>query len=319
MVASSRVSWHQRHADERTRGQRIADRTAQVLGSWPFIIAQTVIVGLWVLTNVTAWVQHWDPYPFILLNLMFSVQAAYAAPVIMMSQNWQAQRGRYQAQADYDTNVRAEREIEELQVQLRRITSLVVRLALGISLLALTGCTSPEGPEVSADETATTAAQVLEFGPVYMLGETGDPVVAKTLESVATTGAPVVSAEIRGYLVDWVHQDGDTTSIRELAVMKDGTLYTLSPYMRPAAGLEMQAPERLGPEPAPESASREAAVTAADTIVRQMYPDMSGDPVVYNYLIRIHLADDTSVDVWVDPDVGNGRLFYDIGLAQVHP
>lgn len=203
---------------------------------------------------------------------------------------------------------------------MRRITSLTVRLVLGVSILALTGCAIPESPEVSAAETATAAvAPVLEFGPVYALGEVDDPVVAKTLESIATTGAPAVSAEIRGYLVDWVHQDGDTTSIRELAVMKDGTLHTLSPYMRPAAAFGSRAPERLGPEPAPEAAAREAAVTAADTAARQMYSEMSGDPVVYNYLIRIHRADDTAVDVWVDPDVGNGRFSYDIGLAQVYP
>ena len=94
---------------------------------------ETVVVGVWVVINVTAWVRHWDPYPFILLNLMFSVQAAYAAPVIMMSQNRQAQRDRYQAQADYDTNVRAEREIEELQVQLRRIEETLGRIESAVS------------------------------------------------------------------------------------------------------------------------------------------------------------------------------------------
>jgi uncharacterized membrane protein len=121
MATRDRTTWHQRHIDERTFGQRVADRTAQVLGSWPFIIGQTVVVGCWVVLNVVAWSRHWDPYPFILLNLMFSVQAAYAAPVIMMSQNRQAERDRYQAQADYETNVRAEQEIEEIQTRLKRI------------------------------------------------------------------------------------------------------------------------------------------------------------------------------------------------------
>ncbi len=115
------ATWHQQHSDQRTLGERVADSTARVLGSWSFIIGQTILVVLWVILNVVAWARHWDPYPFILLNLMFSVQAAYAAPVLMMSQNRQAQRDRFQAQADFDTNVQAEREIEDMQEQLNRI------------------------------------------------------------------------------------------------------------------------------------------------------------------------------------------------------
>ncbi len=75
-----------------TFGQRAADSIANGMGSWTFIIAQTVIVGGWILLNFLAFVQHWDPYPFILLNLLFSTQAAYAAPIIMMSQNRAAQK-----------------------------------------------------------------------------------------------------------------------------------------------------------------------------------------------------------------------------------
>jgi uncharacterized membrane protein len=121
-------TWHERHRDERTFGQRLADTTARVLGSWPFIIGQTVIVVLWIALNVTAYVQRWDPYPFILLNLMFSVQAAYAAPILMMSQNRQAERDRYQAQADYETNEKAECEVEDLQSQLGAIEQALERI-----------------------------------------------------------------------------------------------------------------------------------------------------------------------------------------------
>lgn len=109
-------------------GQRVADRTARVLGSWPFIIAQTVVVVLWVILNIMASVFRWDPYPFILLNLMFSVQAAYAAPILMMSQNRQAERDRYQAQADFDTNVKAECEIEDMQRHLHSIEATLRRI-----------------------------------------------------------------------------------------------------------------------------------------------------------------------------------------------
>ena len=127
-----RRTWHQRHREEMTLGQRLADATAHTVGSWPFIVVQTVIVGIWVALNVTAWIRRWDPYPFILLNLMFSVQAAYAAPVLMMSQNRQAERDRIQAQADFDTNVKAEQEIQDLQVRLERIEKMLERIESAI-------------------------------------------------------------------------------------------------------------------------------------------------------------------------------------------
>ncbi len=125
------TTWHQQYREDRTVGQRVADRTARVIGSWPFIIAQTLLVTLWVGLNVVAWSNHWDPYPFILLNLMFSVQAAYAAPILMMSQNRQAERDRYQAQADYQTDVKAEMEIEDIQTQLLRIEETLGRIEAG--------------------------------------------------------------------------------------------------------------------------------------------------------------------------------------------
>ena len=109
-------------------GQRVADSTARVLGSWPFIIGQTVAVAAWITLNVIAWMKHWDPFPFILLNLMFSVQAAYAGPVLMMSQNRQAERDRYQAQSDFETNVKAELEIELIQTALERVEGQLARI-----------------------------------------------------------------------------------------------------------------------------------------------------------------------------------------------
>ena len=99
---------------ELTTGQRIADSVAATMGSWRFIIIQTTILLLWIALNVTAWIRHWDPYPFILLNLALSFQAAYAAPFIMMSQNRQQDIDREQAANDYKVNVKAELEIELL-------------------------------------------------------------------------------------------------------------------------------------------------------------------------------------------------------------
>lgn len=84
------------------------------MGSWRFIVIQSALLVLWVSLNITAYVQHWDPYPFILLNLALSFQAAYAAPFIMMSQNRQQDVDRREAANDYRINVKAELEIELL-------------------------------------------------------------------------------------------------------------------------------------------------------------------------------------------------------------
>ena len=84
------------------------------MGSWRFILLQSVILMVWIGLNVTAYVKQWDPYPFILLNLVLSFQAAYAAPFIMMSQNRQQDIDRKAAEDDYQVNIKAELEIELL-------------------------------------------------------------------------------------------------------------------------------------------------------------------------------------------------------------
>src|ERR1700677_5019319 len=99
-------------------GDRVADWVAATMGSWNFIIIQSVILLIWIVLNVTAYVQNWDPYPFLLLNLVLSFQAAYAAPVIMMSQNRQAAIDRQAAENDYRINAKAELEIELLHQKL---------------------------------------------------------------------------------------------------------------------------------------------------------------------------------------------------------
>src|ERR1700744_6412978 len=73
-----------RAEDSLTVGQKVADTVAATMGSWRFIIIQSIILFVWIVANITAVVMHWDPYPFILLNLALSFQAAYAAPFIMM-------------------------------------------------------------------------------------------------------------------------------------------------------------------------------------------------------------------------------------------
>jgi uncharacterized membrane protein len=104
-----------------TTGQKIADTVASTMGSWRFIIIQTTILLFWIILNVTAYVQRWDPYPFILLNLALSFQAAYAAPFIMMSQNRQQDIDRRAAETDYHINIKAELEIELLHQKLDQL------------------------------------------------------------------------------------------------------------------------------------------------------------------------------------------------------
>ena len=99
-------------------GQRTADRVAALLGSWPFIIVQSVLLIAWAIVNVVAWGYHWDPYPFILMNLFLSLQAAYTAPVILMSQNREVQRDRLEARNDYELNQKAEEEIRVILAHL---------------------------------------------------------------------------------------------------------------------------------------------------------------------------------------------------------
>ena len=117
----SEKTWLDKHKETLTFGQRIADSVATGMGSWKFIIWQTIFVIIWMALNVVGFIRHWDVYPFILLNLIFSTQAAYAAPIIMMAQNRQSQRDRLQAQADFDTNLEAKKEIEALQLHLNKI------------------------------------------------------------------------------------------------------------------------------------------------------------------------------------------------------
>jgi uncharacterized membrane protein len=114
-------NWHEEHSEALNFGSRLADAVASSMGSWTFIIIQTILVLLWMGLNLVGYMYHWDVYPFILLNLVFSTQAAYAAPIIMMAQNRQNDRDRMQAQADYQTNTEAKLEIEALAIKLNTL------------------------------------------------------------------------------------------------------------------------------------------------------------------------------------------------------
>lgn len=106
-------------SNDRKGGERVADQIAAWVGSWTFIITQTVILVLWIVLNLVAWANHWDPYPFILLNLALSFQSAYAAPILMISQNRQAKLSERRNHLDLQINMLAEQETTEILRLLR--------------------------------------------------------------------------------------------------------------------------------------------------------------------------------------------------------
>ena len=111
------------HAQGLSAGARVADAVAALIGSWRFIIVQSIILITWIVLNITGFFAHWDPYPFILLNLALSFQAAYSAPIIMMSQNRQVAKDRLQADEDYRVNVRAEAEIAHIHAHVEALVA----------------------------------------------------------------------------------------------------------------------------------------------------------------------------------------------------
>ena len=110
-----------------TFGQRVADWLAKAVGSWQFIIYQSIMIVIWMAINSylvyqgandSDFFKTWDPYPFILLNLVLSFQAAYTGPVVMMSQNRQNEKDRLAAENDFQLNVKAEEEIKVIMEHL---------------------------------------------------------------------------------------------------------------------------------------------------------------------------------------------------------
>ena len=106
---------------------RFAERLARFLGTGRYLVGQTLVVIVWIIINAFAITLRWDPYPFILLNLMFSTQAAYAAPLILLAQNRQADRDKEEVERDRDTNSRALAETEFLAREIAAVRLAVER------------------------------------------------------------------------------------------------------------------------------------------------------------------------------------------------
>lgn len=120
MLANSRVSANPQK-EKYTVGQRAADRIARFAGSWAFIFSFTAVLILWMVGNILLAKRAFDPYPFILLNLVLSCVAAIQAPLIMMSQNRQEEKDRRRAENDYKVNLKTEIMIEDLHDKMNKI------------------------------------------------------------------------------------------------------------------------------------------------------------------------------------------------------
>jgi len=115
LLADSKISVRPESGNEKyTLGQRAADTIAKFAGSWAFIFSFTGVLVLWMVVNVILAAKAFDPYPFILLNLVLSCVAAIQAPLIMMSQNRQEEKDRRRAENDYKVNLKTEILIEDL-------------------------------------------------------------------------------------------------------------------------------------------------------------------------------------------------------------
>jgi uncharacterized membrane protein len=129
----------------RTIGDRVADWVTATIGSWTFIAGQLILLGIWIVLNVIAWMRHWDPYPFILLNLFLSFQSAFASPIIMMSQNRQDRLSERRNHLELQISLLAEQEnTETLRLLARICEKLQIDTADEPSINALTQMTRPE-------------------------------------------------------------------------------------------------------------------------------------------------------------------------------
>lgn len=108
------MNWHEKHQVERSFGDKVSDVVANFVGSWPFTIIHVIWFLIWILVPV-------EPFPYGLLTMTVSLEAIFLTTLVMMSENRQAERDRTQAEADYETNLKAKEEIEELQERLARI------------------------------------------------------------------------------------------------------------------------------------------------------------------------------------------------------
>jgi uncharacterized membrane protein len=125
------------HHDEATLGERIADKAAAGIGSWTFLIIQTIAVLCWLSLNIIGLTHHWDPFPFILLNLLFSVQAAYTGPVLLLAGNRQAQKDRLTLEHAAEEADKADIQNVEILKAIEKNTEVTIQILKHVEALVL--------------------------------------------------------------------------------------------------------------------------------------------------------------------------------------
>jgi len=119
------------HHDEASFGERLADRMSGVLGSWTFIITQTIFMVVWIIFNAVAIFKlHWDPYPFIFLNLVLSFQATYAGPILLLAANRHAQKDRLTLEHAESEAVEGEERLREILLKIQQNTAYTNQILL---------------------------------------------------------------------------------------------------------------------------------------------------------------------------------------------
>jgi uncharacterized membrane protein len=117
------------HYDDAPLGARVADKLAAAMGSWPFIITQTSLLLVWIYLNVWGiFIKHWDIYPFILLNLLLSLQATYAGPIVLLAGNRQSQKDRLTLEHAADEADKGEEHITRILIEIKKNTDLTLRI-----------------------------------------------------------------------------------------------------------------------------------------------------------------------------------------------
>jgi uncharacterized membrane protein len=128
-VADHKHPANQAHYEKASFGELLADQLSAAMGSWPFIIAQSCLMVVWVYFNVWGiFVAHWDPYPFILLNLVLSFQATYAGPIVLLAGNRQSQKDRITLEHAADEADKGEEHINRILIEIRKNTELTVQI-----------------------------------------------------------------------------------------------------------------------------------------------------------------------------------------------
>lgn len=123
---------NQVHIDEATFGERLADRVAATIGSWRFLIIQSIAITAWVVLNMVGIIGKWDPYPFILLNLAFSLQAAYTGPILLVAGNRQAQLDRLRLEHTAEMEEAGEKVTLEILKEIERNTEITLKVAQAV-------------------------------------------------------------------------------------------------------------------------------------------------------------------------------------------